>query len=92
LFAAINVATPNQSAAILVGGFFKRETDAGLVEFHYSPDAELHTEQRLPAATAVADESGSSSRKAADRNLIESVDSSRAFWKTGQDDFRLLSL
>ena len=76
-------------AGEFVGGFFKRETDAGLVEFHRSADQKLHTEQCLPATGAAADESGSSSRKTAERDLIESVDSSRTFGETDWKDFRL---
>jgi hypothetical protein len=79
-------------AGELAGGFFKGETDAGLVEFHCSTDEEFHAGQRLPAVGAAADESGPSSRKTAEGDLIESVDSSWAFWKNGWKGFRSCSL
>ncbi len=79
-------------AGEFLGGFFKRDADARLAEFRCSADQEFHAEQRLAATGAAADQSGPSSRKTAQRDLIESVNSGRAFWEAGGKDFRLLSL
>jgi hypothetical protein len=69
-------------AGEFAGGFFKREAHAGLVEFRCSADEELHTEQRLPATSAAADQSGASSRKTTERNLIETMDAGQALGET----------
>jgi hypothetical protein len=51
-----------------------------------------HTEQRLAAARAAADQSGAASRQTAESDLIEAADAGRTFRKTVRTAFGRCSL